>query len=118
MPSVGPWRRVFERLKWSREEAPTVRVGDRFYEFGNWDSVWVVERILEPRGVGIPHAVISHTRLRSERRLVALSSLLDTGRYARDERQPGREAMKGFRRRRHDPPRPYGTGSPKNVRPL
>ncbi len=118
MPSVGPWRRVFRRLKWSREDAPTVKIGDRFYEFGNWDSVWVVERILEPRGVGIPHAVISHVRLRSERRLVALSSLLDTSRYARDERQPGRGPAESFRRRRHDPPRAYGTESAKNVRSM
>ncbi len=115
MPSVRPWRRVFKRLKWSREEAPTVEIGDRFYEFGNWDSVWVVERILEPRGIGIPHAVISHTRLRSERRLVALSSLLDASRYARDERQPGRDPADSFRRRRHDAPRAHGGASPKNV---
>ncbi|MFQ5347556.1 MAG: hypothetical protein ACE5ED_06895 [Rhodothalassiaceae bacterium] len=105
MASAGRWGRVFRRFTLHREEPPRVGIGDRFFEYGNWDSVWIVERILEPRGVGIPHAVISHASLRSERRLVALSTLCDSARFSRDARSAGRGTPTGPRRRRHDPPR-------------
>lgn len=65
-----------------------VREGDRFFECGRWENIWVVERIVQPRGAGLPHVVISHARLRSERRLVALATLLDTKRFSLDGQHP------------------------------
>ncbi|GAB4572502.1 MAG: hypothetical protein Tsb008_05410 [Rhodothalassiaceae bacterium] len=83
-----------------------VSVGDRFYEHGNWDMVWVVERLLEPRGSEMPHAVISHSRVPSEKRLIALSTLCDPMRFARDLRgERSATPSSRTRRRRHDAPR-------------
>ncbi|GER01392.1 hypothetical protein JCM17845_20150 [Iodidimonas gelatinilytica] len=57
-------------------------VGDSFIESGNWENIWVVERIVQPRGVGFPHVVIRHHREKSERRLVSRSTLLDPDRFS------------------------------------
>jgi len=64
-------------------ESDRVRPGDRFLECGRLQAEWQVDRILQPRGVGRPHAVISNRHRRTDRRVVSCSSLLDPQRFAR-----------------------------------
>jgi len=77
-------RRALSRRMVSSAEESDVRPGDRFLERGRTTTVWEVERILQPRGEGLPHAVITDAQRRNERRLVACNALLDRQRFARD----------------------------------
>jgi hypothetical protein len=97
-------RKLNKRQDSNEQFQDDIRIGDRFFECGRWENIWVVERIVQPRGIGLPHVVISHSRLRSERRLVALSTLLDTTRFSLDGRHPTCKNMTRFRRRMHDAP--------------
>lgn len=105
MLQFGGWRRVIGLDAVVARPALSVSPGDRFFEHGNWDMVWVVERLLEPRGTSLPHVVISHARYRTEKRLVSLSTLLDSDRFERDYREPHPVQGGLNRRRRHDAPR-------------
>ncbi len=97
----------------------SINEGDRFFECGRWENIWVVERIVQPRGTDFPHVVISHARLRYERRLVALATLLDTTRFSLDSRQPASRNMTRYRRRVRDVPLgslPLDKGAPEKSR--
>lgn len=105
MPSSGAFSRILRRISATRVELGDVAAGDRFFERGEFDVVWVVERLIKPRGVGIEHVVIRHWHSGFERRMVAKSALLDMRRFGRDRRDPCRNlSAKSPRRRRTDPP--------------
>ena len=61
--------------------------GDRLEKVDFPGSVWFVERLVEPR-YQQPHAVIVYEKNHSEKRLLALSVLLDESFYRRLEEAP------------------------------
>ncbi len=82
-----------------------VAVGDRYYEVGHWEVIWVVKRIFVPNGEEISHVVLEREDAPGDFSVISLAVLSSREDYRADRRETHSVNVEDFRRRRDDQPR-------------
>lgn len=78
-------RRPDGQMRFETMEKPTIGVGDRFVKLEDPETVWVVQRLIDPQGLPM-HAELKALRYLKRKVMISVSALMDRNFYRRLEK--------------------------------